>query len=174
MQEVTFIIGLPGSGKSTLIEHYKSHPFINYKVYDDWMTWIQNDSDKDFTSDVNYSEVIQELTNNTPLIISSVSFCDSEFLYKSEYYLKSKFPDIKINKVYFENNPIKAEINIKYRDKVNGGYWEPNEKGEMWYYGNIFDDQPLYLQEIKNAQRLSQKYYIPNQYQPFPIIAQEE
>jgi len=46
MQEVIFIIGLPGSGKSTLIEHYKTHRFIDYKLYSDWMTRTHDDREK--------------------------------------------------------------------------------------------------------------------------------
>jgi energy-coupling factor transporter ATP-binding protein EcfA2 len=174
MQEVTFIIGLPGSGKSTLIEHYKSHPFINYKIYDDWMTWTLDDLDKDFAADTNYPNLLQDLKNNTNIIISGIGFCDNEFLQKSEYYLKSNFPNIKINRIYFENDPIKAEANIRYRDKQNGGYWEENENGEMWYYGTIFELKPLYQLEIKNAKELSLNYIIPEGYTTFPIIVQEE
>jgi energy-coupling factor transporter ATP-binding protein EcfA2 len=174
MQEVIFIIGLPGSGKSTLIEHYKTHPFIDYKVYDDWMTWTYDDIDKDFSADVNYLEVIQNLEQGSNLLISGISFCDNEFLQKSEYYLKTNFPNLKITRVYFENDPQKAESNIRYRDKQNGGYWQENEKGEMWYHGTIFELKPLYQLEIKNANILSQNYIIPEGYPVFPIMVQEE
>jgi hypothetical protein len=174
MQEVIFIIGLPGSGKSTLIEHYKSHPFIDYKIYDDWMEWTYDDNDKDFSADVNYLEVIQNLEQGSNLLISGISFCDNEFLQKSEYYLKSKFPNLKITRVYFENDPVKAEANIRHRDKINGGYWQENENGEMWYHGTIFELKPLYRLEIKNAKELSLNYIIPEGYITFPIIVQEE
>tara|TARA_R110001632_G_C11158985_1_gene398274 strand:- start:99 stop:623 length:525 start_codon:yes stop_codon:yes gene_type:complete len=174
MQEVIFIIGLPGSGKSTLIEHYKTHPFIDYKTYDDWMTWTLDDLNKDFASDVNYPELIQNLEQGSNLLVSGIGFCDNEFLQKSEYYLKSEFPNLKITRVYFENDPIKAESNIRYRDKINGGYWEENENGEMWYHGTIFELKPLYQLEIKNACSLSQEYIIPKGYPIFPIIVQEE
>jgi len=174
MQEVTFIIGLPGSGKSTLIKHYKLHPFIDYKVYDDWMTWTWDDLNKDFAADLNYPNLIQDLENNINLIISGIGFCDNEFLQKSEYYLKSKFPNLKITRVYFENDPVKAEANIRYRDKINGGYWQENENGEMWYHGTIFELKPLYQLEIKTAKELSLNYIIPEGYTTFPIIVQEE
>jgi hypothetical protein len=174
MQEVIFIIGLPGSGKSTLIEYYKSHPFIDYKVYDDWMTWTYDDIDKDFSADVNYLEVIQNLEQGSNLLISGIGFCSNEFLHKSEYYLKSQFPNITIKRIYFENNPQKSESNIKYRDKQRGGYWQENEKGEMWYHGTIFELKPLYQLEIKNAKELSLNYIIPEGYITFPIIVQEE
>ena len=124
MQEVILIIGLPGSGKSTLIEYYKSHPFIDYNIYDDWMEWVHDDKENDFSADLNYSNLIQDIEQGLNIIIAGVRFCNNEFLHKSEYYLKSQFPHLKINKIYFENDPIKSETNITYRDKVNGGYWK--------------------------------------------------
>ena len=173
MQEVTFIIGLPGSGKSTLIEHYKTHPFIDYKIYDDWMNWTYDDQDKEFTADINYSTLIQDIEQNLNIIISGIGFCDNEFLQKSEYYLKSNFPNLKINKVYFENDPIKSKANIKYRDKINGGKWEKNEEGEMWYYGTILENIPLYKIEIQRTKELIPNYIIPEGSTIFPIVVQQ-
>ena len=120
------------------------------------------------------NEYIQNLEQGSNLLISGIGFCNNEFLQKSEYYLKSKFPNLKITRVYFENDPVKAELNIRYRDKQNGGYWQENEKGEMWYHGTIFELKPLYQLEIKNANTLSQNYTIPEDYLVFPIIVQKE
>ena len=173
MQEVIFIIGLPGSGKSTLIEHYKTHPFIDYKVYDDWMTWTYDDQEKDFAADLNYSSLIQSIKQGLNIIIAGIGFCNNEFLQKSEYYLKSQFPNLNIKKVYFENNPIKSETNIRYRDKINGGKWEKNEKGEMWYHGTIFELKPLYQLEIQRTKDLSPNYIIPKNSTIFPIVVQQ-
>ena len=180
MQEVIFIIGLPGSGKSTLIEYYKSHPFIDYKVYDDWMACtFDKIKIKEFNSECRYKELIQNLDSYNHSIITCVNFCNNEFLHKSEYYLKLKFPNIKIDRIYFENDFKKCKSNIEYRDKQRGGYWEPNEKGEMWYYGEIYvpngvNKGPLYKHEIKNSYELSQNYIIPEGYPVFPIMVQEE
>jgi len=91
MQEVIFIIGLPGSGKSTLIEHYKSHPFIDYKIYDDWMTWTRDDKENEFIADVNYKELLKNIKSGNNVIVSAIRFCSNEFLHKSEYYLKSQY-----------------------------------------------------------------------------------
>ena len=173
MQEVIFIIGLPGSGKSTLIEHYKSHPFVNYKIYDDWMTWTHDDQNKEFIADVNYKELLETLTQGNSTLISGIEFCNNEFLHKSEYYLKSKFPNLKISRIYFENDPQKSESNIRYRDKQRGGYWEANKEGEMWYYGTIFENIPLYRIEIQRTKELSKSYIIPEGSIIFPIVVQE-
>ncbi len=173
MQEVILIIGLPGSGKSTLIEHYKSHPFINYKIYDDWITWTHDDQNKEFIADVNYKELLETLNQGTSTIISGIEFCNNEFLHKSEYYLKTQFPNLNIKRVYFENDPQKSESNIRYRDKQRGGYWEANKEGEMWYYGTIFENIPLYRIEIQRTKELSKSYIIPEGSIIFPIVVQE-
>jgi len=173
MQEVIFIIGLPGSGKSTLIEYYKSHPFIDYKIYDDWMTWTHDGQDKEFIADVNYKELLKTLNQGISTIISGIEFCNNEFLHKSEYYLKTKFPNLNIKRVYFENDPQKSESNIRYRDKQQGGYWEANEEGEMWYYGTIFENTPLYRIEIQRTKDLSPNYIIPKGSTIFPIVVQQ-
>jgi len=173
MQEVIFVIGLPGSGKSTLIEYYKSHPFIDYKVYDDWMTWTLDDKENDFDADINYSPLIQDIKQGLNIIIAGIGFCSNEFLHKSEYYLKSQFPDLNIKRIYFENDPVKSELNIRYRDKINGGYWEPNEEGAMWYFGTVFKNIPLYRIEIQNTKDLSPNYIIPKGSTIFPIVVQQ-
>tara|TARA_Y100000389_G_C17293018_1_gene429009 strand:- start:238 stop:768 length:531 start_codon:yes stop_codon:yes gene_type:complete len=173
MQEVIFIIGLPGSGKSTLIEHYKSHPFIDYKIYDDWMTWTRDDKENEFIADVNYKELLKNIKSGNNVIVSAIRFCSNEFLHKSEYYLKSQFPNLNIKRIYFENDPIKSELNIRYRDKINGGYWEPNEEGVMWYFGTIFENIPLYRIEIQRTKDLSPNYIIPKGSTIFPIVVQQ-
>ena len=174
MKEITFIIGLPGSGKSCLLEYYKSHPFIEYKVFDDWMEWtFDSHPIKEFHSDIRYNELLIEISKGNNIIISCVDFCKLEFLNKSEYFLKTEFPEIKINKIYFENSPSKCEQNIRYRDDKRGGYWEPNEKGEMWYYGQVYGGEPLFKREIKMAQNLSESYYIPTNTTPLEIKVQK-
>ena len=79
MQEVIFIIGLPGSGKSTLIEHYKTHQFIDHKLNADWMTRTHDDREKGFASDLNYPELLQNLKQGLNLLISGIGFCNNEF-----------------------------------------------------------------------------------------------
>lgn len=172
--KIIFVIGLPGSGKSYLLEYYRSHPFIKYKIYDDWMKWtLDSHSVKEFHSDVHYKELLDEILKGSDIVISCIDFCKLEFLNKAEYFLKTKFPEIEINKVYFENSPDKCEQNIRYRDKKNGGHWKPNKEGEMWYYGQIYKGKPLYKHEIKTAQNFSKSYYIPVGVTPFKIKPQK-
>jgi|TARA_R110002012_G_C11357990_1_gene580483 GTPase SAR1 family protein len=177
MQKIILIVGLPGSGKSTLLKHYKSHPFINYKIYDDWMECRLDDRLEilDFQSECRYDELIQNLKEDNICVVSCTSFCDNEFLCKSEYYLKLNIPNIKITKIYFENNIFKCESNIMFRDKKRGGYWKVNKNdGVSYYHGKIFNENPVYLKEIDELKQLSKSYIIPKNQKPLIINVQKD
>jgi len=171
MKDVIFIIGLPGSGKTTLINHYLQHPFKEYVVYDDWMKWVKDNvkDKKEFIADVNYERLIKSIQEGKNVIISAVGFCIPDFLLKSEYYLKMEFPEINIERIYFENNLENCISNIKYRDKKDGGYWKPNDNGDMWYYGQVINGIPFYEFTIDTAKILHKKYIIPNNVEPYKV-----
>ena len=170
---ITLIIGLPGSGKSTLIGYYKKNPFIKYTTYEDWNDWTHNSIDRNnFNADIRLDELENNIKGGKDILIECTKFCDSKFLHQSELYLTSKFINIKINRIYFENNLESAIANIKYRDNKKGGYWEDNKKGEMWYYGDHYNNVPLYKVEINNATELSKEYIIPLKYKALLIMVQ--
>jgi len=171
MGEVIFIVGLPGCGKTTLINYYMTHPFKDYSVYDDFMEWVRNDSldKKKFNSSVKYKDLLKDIKEGKNVIVTDIKFCNHEFLIEAEYDLKLIFPGIKIEKIYFEKNLEYCINNIKYRDKKNGGYWKENEKGEMWYYGNIIHGIPFYKYTIEKAKSFNEEYIIPDNVIPYKV-----
>ena len=63
--ELQLIIGLPGSGKTTLVENMQKESGNEYIIYDDWMEWTSNDKDKNcFDADLRYDEIIENINNN--------------------------------------------------------------------------------------------------------------
>ena len=137
------------------------------------MEWTSDNKDKnEFDADIRYGKVIKNLDNFKDVIISCINFCDHKFLCNAEYYLQSQFPNLEIKRIYFENNLKSSILNIKYRDKKKGAYWERNERGEMIYYGDHYGGRKLYEVEIENAERLSKAYIIPTKYKALPIMVQ--
>ena len=171
MKKLTFIIGLPGSGKTTLFESWrkKDKSLISYE---DWMRWDILDSNKKFKDDDRYNELIYNLQNNNlfnnVFIISSI-FCREDFLNESEQHLKSLLPDFQFNKIYFENNVNRAITNLIHRDIKIGGKWILNENNSPYYYGDHFHGGKVYEAQINSTIELSQHYNIPSEYKPLSI-----
>lgn len=147
------VVGLPGSGKSTLIEYITQNPWKDYKVYDSWGTYWFNDKPKDqFTSETRYPELVEDLRQKRNVIISSYTFSDP-------YKLKECVDaiNIPVNILYFENNPTSCINNVKVRDAERGGVFMENGN----YVGTILDGIPDFVHKINNINKLSPKYVIP-------------
>jgi GTPase SAR1 family protein len=167
---ITFVIGLPGSGKSYLLNYLKENPFIEPVVYDDWLIVYENDcGNENFNCDGRYPELIENLNNKIPCIISSIKFLEPEFLNSSITTLIEEINDLKIEYLYFDNDIESCKFNVKCRDIELGGYWKPNNEGILWYYGTIYNNKPLYLSELSNIENLSSTYEIPTKYTPIKI-----
>tara|TARA_R110001592_G_scaffold346873_1_gene639730 strand:- start:353 stop:889 length:537 start_codon:yes stop_codon:yes gene_type:complete len=171
---VVLVIGLPGSGKTTLIEYYKKNPFIDYIIYNSWNDWTHNNINKDeFIADIRLPELSNNIKNGNDIIIECCGFCNQKYLNNAETYLYSNFPNIKVERVYFENNLKKVINNIEYRDGKRGGYWKNNKEGKPYYYGKILGGIPRYKIEKLNAKRFSEDYIIPIRYKPLTIKKQK-
>jgi GTPase SAR1 family protein len=168
MKKVIFLIGLPASGKTTLIKHYKKHPYLNFKIYDDWSSgWYQQLKFNEYTG---YPSLVDDIKKNNNIIISCIDFCNKEYLLQSEMILKLEFDNIEIEKIYWENNLEASIKNIHKRDKKRGGHWKWCDKKKTdFYYGLHYDEKPQYRWEIENAERLSKIYKVPLNYTALPI-----
>ena len=180
MSEILITIGLPGSGKTHYIHNVLSKKGETLITFDDWGrkkwgNYFVPNPEGEFIDDDRYGDLIKEIKNlRGKIIVSGAQFCDHDFLCKSEYYLKSQFPNLKIRRIYFENNLEKSISNIIYRDKdVNGGHFKTTVDGEKWskwYMGDHFENAPTYKVIIKHSEEFSEKYIIPSTYSPIPIF----
>jgi hypothetical protein len=168
MKKVIFLIGLPGSGKTTLINHYKKHPYLKYKIYDDWSSgWYQQ---LKFDGDSKYPTLVKDIKRNKNIIISCINFCNKQYLLESEKILELEFDDIKIERIYWENNLEASIKNIHSRDKKRGGHYKWNEDlQDHIYYGLHYDEKPMFKWELEWAEQLSKVYTIPSSYNQLPI-----
>jgi len=176
MSKVTLIIGLPGSGKTTLLNN-QFQGNIDF-VFDDWMGWDvwfdEKPPQNEFNEEPRYNSLINRINNNEHIVLISIRFCNHDFLCKAEYYLKSQFPNLEIERIYFENDPKKAKANILYRDNLDGGHWIKNKNNESIYLGHHYGGIRCYEISLKNIEKLSPNYTIPNKYSPQLIEIQDK
>jgi GTPase SAR1 family protein len=176
MSKVIIIIGLPGSGKTTF-----THQLINngsYKEYLDWGRNFKIDPDgkvyTHFSDDDRFNDLIQYLKKGKNVILDGSAFCSHNFLCEAEYHLNSNFPNIKIKKYYFENNPTNAIANVLYRDAIKGGYWVKNDN-KLLYSGSHYNEEGpnlgrrYYEVIIDTINNLTKNYIIPSKYTPLKI-----
>lgn len=176
MSKVHIIIGLPGSGKTSL--RFKLDKVEKIYPLEDWMQWDiwvgGKKPTKEFNEDPRYSNLLEAIESGKTVLLTSIRFCDHEFLCKAEYYLKSRFPNLEIVKHYFENEPKKAYANVLYRDNSKGGHWKRNENNDLIYFGDHHNRIRCYEISLENIEKFSPNYIIPDKYTPIPIEVQDE
>lgn len=99
-----------------------------------------------FHFDLRFSKLMAHIAEGKHIVISSIAFCDPEYLEECITILNNRGPkNIEHSKIYIENNLEKSIANIRKRDKeVRGGYWREDGR----YVGILRDEEPLYRQEI--------------------------
>lgn len=182
MSKAIIIIGLSGSGKTTLISYFNKGQ--EYKLYHDWgRDYLVNDNGEvldHFTDDDRFNSLISSISDNKDVIIEGSSFCNHKFLCEAEYHLKVRFPNIEIERYYFENNLEDAKANVLYRDYKNGGNWKKAKDGNLVYSGSHYvgkgpdHGKRFYEVIIDNTIKLSQHYIIPSKYTPLKIQVQDK
>jgi len=98
MMKITFIVGLPCSGRTYLGNHVAKNMkavFIDNISLQGGMTAIKDKSDV------------------THFVITDDSLCQEEQRQQSERYVKAIYPDSQIEYVFIENNVDKCMVNLE-------------------------------------------------------------
>lgn len=117
--EVILIVGLPGSGKTYLINTaYKTKK--TYSTFDDVKRNAVLDCG-DFTHSIYYPSIIKEMNaGKKNIVISDISFCIFEEFIKAykilNWWISQNNLNYKIKTIVFKNELAKCNKNI-YRDK---------------------------------------------------------
>jgi len=180
MSKVIIIIGLPGSGKTTLLfQLHENHPYYSHQDWSPSELGIDGNILSKFEDDIRYEGLIQQLEDSKDIILDGSNFCNHKFLCQAEYHLNLHFPNIEIQRYYFENNPKDAIANVLYREDLNGSYWT-RESGELIFHGHHYwEDGPnkgrrMYDVIIDTLNKLSKNYIIPKKYLPLKIQVQDK
>ncbi len=74
---VRFIIGLPGSGKTTLRFLLQGDNDVSFEDWMRWDVWINGVSPKEeFNKDDRYERLIETIRNGQDVIMTSIRFCE--------------------------------------------------------------------------------------------------
>jgi len=120
--KIIFIVGLPGSGKSHLIE--KEYESDDYKYYHDFNAGAP---ELKFKSSNHFNELVEQLRASLNVVVADVSLCREEFRWGAIRALKDKNLVPNQEWLFFENNPEKCIANVKqdsrrpnYQKRVEG------------------------------------------------------
>ena len=135
--DIILIIGLPGSGKSALLQNEYAEETA-YSIFDDVMGNAVLDCN-DFTYSQHYPDIIAEMKHSSKnIVISDISFCKLE-KFNRAYEILSwwiiKHPyDYKIKSIIFKNEPEKCIRNINRSNNRNN----PKRVEKVWEISQNF------------------------------------
>ncbi len=122
MQKVLFIIGLPGSGKSTYLEERREE-FGDALVCDDYYksATVRPRQSLQFEGSAYYEDVKNALADGRNIVIADILFCDEKRLQEAREgimrLLSGLHIEADIEYRFFENNPAACIANILRRNR---------------------------------------------------------
>jgi hypothetical protein len=138
------VIGLPGSGKTALLEKMRGQGF---RIFDDFRAG----EDAPFVEmSQNFGPLMDELLAGKDCAVSDIAFCEPEF--RSEFFksIQTRLPRQGIEWIYFENAPEKCRNNLK---RENGAHLE---------------------HDLRDLEQFSTRYTIPAGTSALPVTSPED
>lgn len=116
MSKVIFIVGLPGSGKTSHLQELATE--MDAPIFDDFKANAINDN-RAFAHGRRLSELVDGLTSGRLCVVADIDFCRKAARSEAEYYLRAAIPDIQVEWWCFTNEPDVCRQNI-LRNAGNG------------------------------------------------------
>lgn len=144
---LTIIAGLPGAGKSTLIDRIATE--YAGVVAHDFMDKAA--SEEDFSSSIHFASLIRDLAAGKRCLIADVVFCNPVKRDKVKRVIDGMVPGVVLQEVFFSNDLDGCLANIDRRAKIKP---DPNRNIEF---------------EKRVARELSAIYVIPDGVSMIPV-----
>lgn len=175
---LNIIIGLCGSGKSTLIPSIVKTQ--RYFAFSDWgceHTFSNNgEVEGSFKDGQFFDLLIEKIKGGWEVVLEGIAFCDHRFLCEAEYELNVRFPDIQIHRYYLENNIKAADANVWYRTHKAGAYFYFEGEQPIFVGPHHVERKGKRVYEISHdlSKIFTKNYIIPSSYDPIPIHVVDE
>ena|SRR5260370_41561893 len=109
------VVGLPGSGKTTIMKSLKQAGRVN-EIFDDYQAGTTGDV-KDPRSSRYYSSLLAALRAGKAAAVSDVRYCVHAELHRFLAAVLAEIPEVELELYYFENDPEQCRKNIIKRER---------------------------------------------------------
>jgi predicted kinase len=112
---ILVLVGLPGSGKTTLSEKLEAEGWL---VFDDYKANAIDDCSH-FRKSKHFESLLVSLHAGRNCVVADVDFCKAEARTEAEQVLRDEVPDMEVRWIYFSNDIASCEANIRHQKGRN-------------------------------------------------------
>jgi len=112
-EQVLLVAGLPGCGKTTYLQQLAQE---GWELFDDFKASARNNSSR-FRDSRRYESLIAALRGGRNCVVADIDFCCAEPRAEAERVLREDVPNVSLKWRFFENDPQRCEVNIRWRNR---------------------------------------------------------
>jgi predicted kinase len=109
---LTVVVGLPGAGKSTLVNAMRSS--VSGLCCEDFHANALHDSPL-VENSRHYNALLEDIRTGLDCVIADIAFCDPKRRANLQQVINRQIPNSRVEWIYFENAPDKCRRNIERR-----------------------------------------------------------
>lgn len=113
--DVLFVVGLPGCGKTTLCRELERN---GRAVFDDYKAHAHDDSSR-FRMSRHYERLLELVRDGARCVVADIDFCRADARVEAEQTLREQIPLVRVEWLFFANDSAACEANIRRRHRVH-------------------------------------------------------